>query len=84
MKAYKRKPLTVSAVQITDATFDDPCPNAEHLRGVVYNPTERVAIIQTRNGETRAEIGDWIVRSVKGDLYPCSDDVFRASYEAPQ
>ncbi|MDR9777227.1 hypothetical protein RJJ65_32230 [Rhizobium hidalgonense] len=35
------------------------------------------------NGEAKhiAEPGDWIIRGVKGELYPCRDDIFRMTYE---
>ena len=38
-------------------------------------------IIPTLEGEMRAEIGDWIIRGVKGELYPCKPDIFELTYE---
>ncbi len=29
----------------------------------------------------RADVGDWIIRGVKGELYPCKPDIFAATYE---
>lgn len=29
-----------------------------------------------------ASVGDWIIRGVKGELYPCKPDIFKATYEA--
>lgn len=37
--------------------------------------------IETPEGEMRAVIGDWIIRGVKGELYPCKPDIFAATYE---
>lgn len=37
--------------------------------------------IKTLEGSMKAEQGDWIIRSIKGELYPCKDDIFRATYE---
>lgn len=36
------------------------------------------------NGEAKhvADVGDWIIRGIKGELYPCKPDIFEASYEA--
>ena len=38
--------------------------------------------IETLEGIHRAMPGDWIIRGVKGELYPCKPDIFEATYEA--
>ena len=38
--------------------------------------------IRTLEGEMRAEQGDWIIRGVQGEFYPCKPDIFDATYEA--
>ena len=43
--------------------------------------------IKTLEGTMTAEPGDWIIKGVQGELYPCKPDIFRATYEpaeAPQ
>ncbi len=37
--------------------------------------------IPTPAGTLRADLTDWIIRGVKGDVYPCRDEVFAATYE---
>jgi hypothetical protein len=37
--------------------------------------------IETLEGTMRANIGDWIIRGVKGELYPCKPDIFVATYD---
>jgi hypothetical protein len=81
MSKWRKKPVVIEAVQITDATFDAPHPNLEHICGVIYCPTERCALIKTLGGEMRADMGDWIIRGVKGELYPCKPDIFAATYD---
>lgn len=39
------------------------------------------ALIFTLEGVHRADPGDWIIRGVKGELYPCKPDIFAATYE---
>jgi hypothetical protein len=29
----------------------------------------------------RGEVGDWIIRGVKGEFYPCKPDIFAATYD---
>lgn len=38
--------------------------------------------IATLEGVTTASVGDWIIRGVKGEFYPCKPDVFESTYEA--
>ncbi|WP_219085646.1 hypothetical protein [Microbacterium resistens] len=38
-------------------------------------------VIRTLEGEMRADPGDWIIRGVQGEFYPCKPDIFHASYE---
>jgi len=78
---FRKKSVVIEAVQITDATFDQPHPNPEHIVGVLYDPTERCAFIDTLEGRMRADLGDWIIRGVKGELYPCKPDIFALTYE---
>lgn len=39
-------------------------------------------MIATLEGDHRADPGDWIIRGVKGELYPCKPDIFAATYES--
>lgn len=81
MKKYRKKPVVIQAVQITDSTFDAPHPNDEHIKGVVYDPINRVAIVKTLEGTMKGEIGDWLIVGIKGEVYPCKSDIFEATYE---
>lgn len=51
------------------------------IRGVVLPPEDRVLQIQTLEGEREARVGDWIIRSIKGEFYPCKADIFAESYD---
>jgi hypothetical protein len=37
--------------------------------------------IKTLEGTMRASVGDWIIKGVKGEFYPCKPDIFAATYE---
>ena len=43
--------------------------------------TDRVIYIETLEGKMKAEKGDWIIRGIKGELYPCKPDIFKKTYE---
>lgn len=81
MEKFRKKPVVIEAVQITDKTFDEPHPNPEHIEGVIYDPQARCVYINTLEGTHRGDLGDWIIRGVKGELYPCKPDIFEATYD---
>lgn len=37
--------------------------------------------IRTLEGEVHAKVGDWIIKGVKGEFYPCKPDIFEMTYE---
>lgn len=85
MKSYRKKPIVIQATQVTREWFDGPHPNPLHLPpdpNVQYDPVGRKIRIRTLEGVMVADEGDWIIRGVKGELYPCKPDIFAATYEA--
>ena len=54
--------------------FEDP------LRDKVSGIGSGIFIIQTLAGGLTVSPGDWIIRGIMGEYYPCSDDVFVATY----
>ena len=81
MADYRKKPVVIQAVQLTDAVLDADHPSDLHMPGVVYDPMRREARIETLEGTMTASLGDWIIRGVKGEYYPCKPDIFEATYE---
>ena len=77
-KRFRKKPVVIEAIQY-DGTFP-----LEFLRGDerVQHGGEGVLEIVTLEGTMRASLGDWIIRGVKGELYPCKPDIFEATYDA--
>ncbi len=78
---YRKKPVVIEAVQITNDTFDKEHPNPEHIIGVIYDPIKRCAEIKTLEGIMIANLGDWIITGVQGEHYPCKPDIFEQTYE---
>jgi len=68
---------------------EDPGWAIEAMRngriGLLHPGTPKVALaIETPEGTMKADRGDWIIRGVKGEIYPCKPDIFEASYESVQ
>ncbi len=55
-------------------------PNSE---GSIDNDGEDLFIL-TLEGEHKAQPGDYIIRGVKGEIYPCKPDIFAVTYEAAE
>lgn len=43
--------------------------------------TDKVIFIETLEGMHRANVGDFIIEGVKGEMYPCKPDIFEKTYE---
>jgi len=46
-----------------------------------YNLGKSIFPIQTLEGEMIASQGDWIIKGVRGEFYPCKPDIFKDTYE---
>jgi hypothetical protein len=47
-----------------------------------YTANPPTVLIPTLEGTMTASAGDWIIRGIKGEFYPCKPDIFEATYEA--
>jgi hypothetical protein len=82
MPRFRKKPVEVEAVQFTEESKDQVfnwvrCTKAAGT-DVDGSPFLK---IQTLEGVMLAEVGDWIIRGVAGEFYPCKPDIFDATYE---
>jgi hypothetical protein len=50
MPLFRKKPVTIEAVQLTASTFDAPHPNPEHIAGVIYDPSQTLRDHQNARG----------------------------------
>ena len=49
--------------------------------GVTIDPRDGRMVIATPEGGHWVSIGDWIIRGVQGEFYPCKPDIFQQTYE---
>ena len=82
MSHWRRKPVVVEAWQFMPAGQREELPPWIDARWFQEEPGSSLyMLIPTPGGTLRADLTDWIIRSVKGDVYPCRADVFAATYE---
>lgn len=86
MARYRKLPVEIEAVQLTNKTTPDQVARwcggrvAPHP-DKIYTGGPLVIEIDTLEGTMRAEPGDWIIKGVAGEFYPCRADIFAATYE---
>ncbi len=82
---FRKKPVVIEAWQNTDNPRSMPLWINDAWRNANVRFVGDGAIdIHTLEGVMRAELGDWIIRGVKGELYPCKPDIFEATYEVAE
>ena len=82
MAKYRKKPVVIEAVQFN-------CEITPELEGFLgkakytfcREPGGSVLEINTLEGTMRASKGDYIIRGVNGEYYPCKPDIFEKTYE---
>jgi hypothetical protein len=79
MPMFRKKPVVIEAVQF-DGTNHDAIVRFAGLKARVIG-RERALLIGTLEGSLTASPGDWIIRGVQGEFYPCKPDIFAATYE---
>jgi hypothetical protein len=88
MDRYRKKPVVIEAMQLTSECdievvmwLEESDAAHQCLAQAGDVDTLTAIVIETLEGDMRAEIGDWIIRGVKGEFYPCKPDIFEATYE---
>ena len=73
-----KKPVTVEAVQWTGDNFVE----IDQFITVLHEtfPKDGIVKIPTLEGEMTASLGDWIIKGVNGEFYPCKPDIFEKTY----
>jgi len=73
---YRKKPVVIEAVQFNGGNWEeisDFCKDMDINNGRM--------IIKTLEGVHTASVGDYIIKGVKGEFYPCKPDIFHMTYE---
>lgn len=78
---YRKKPIIIEAVQWNGENVGD----IMNLAYSTFRPLEfehnGSVKINTLEGVMKANVGDYIIKGVKGEIYPCKPDIFEQTYE---
>jgi len=78
---FRKKPVVIEAIQYNGRNMIEITKFIGTAREVSEDfMTEQIAI-RTLEGIMKVDVGDWVIKGVKGEFYPVKDDIFRATYE---
>lgn len=84
MGRYRKRPVIIEAVQFTGDNLAEIAEFTGYVLDDRYDGRYETIVIWTLEGDMEARVGDFIIRGVNAELYPCKPDVFEATYEAIQ
>jgi hypothetical protein len=77
---YVKKPIVIEAFRFGVDKQPEWSENSGKVM-IVCSPGRTCAYIDTLEGRMTAEIGDYIIKGIKGEIYPVKADIFNASYD---
>lgn len=80
MSKFRKKPVVVDAVRWTGSNGSEIMDFLGYELPWRTNPDDTLTI-PTLEGDHLARPGDWIIRGVQGEFYPCKPEIFKATYE---
>lgn len=81
MMLYRKRPVVIEA-EIFDGKSLDQILWIESNGGKTrIDPADGALYIVTLEGDMRVSVGDYIIRGVQNEFYPCKPDIFLATYE---
>ena len=89
IQKFKKKPVVIEALKWDGKNFDEVSNFTHNFHGhkVAYEDAEELSIetgfyhIETLEGLMKASPGDWIIKGVNGEFYPCKPDIFEKTYD---
>lgn len=80
---FRKKPIVIEAIKF-DSDDISKMLNAwgpTFGRAIIEQVSDSYMVIHTLEGNHIASFGDYIIKGIKGEFYPCKSDIFEASYE---
>lgn len=75
MARFRSKP------KVVEAWCNDGSVPPDWIQGRGSGQSGHAIVIMTLEGAMTAAPGDWIIKGVKGEIYPCKPDIFAMTYE---
>ena len=83
-KQYSKKPVAIEAIQLTNKNYSEIIEwlSSYNVESYTLKSIDFSGLyIKTLEGDMKANIGDYIIKGVKNEFYPCREDIFRMTYD---
>lgn len=82
VRRFRKKPVEVEAIQFTDKSKNEVFGWVTCQKTASFDMENKpVLVIKTLEGQMTAMMGDWVIKGIKGEFYPCKPDIFERSYD---
>lgn len=79
---YRKKPVVIEAIQWNGINLEElKFFMKEKINGASISEENFEFTIPTLEGDMKASLGDYIIKGVNGEFYPCKPDIFQKTYE---
>lgn len=79
---YRKKPLVIEAMEFTEETKNQVFNFVQGNKSVGFDSDDNPILnIQTLEGEMTAVLGDYVIKGIEGEFYPCKPEIFLKTYE---
>jgi hypothetical protein len=83
MPKYRKKPVVIEAIKYQgESNYIEICNFVGKTLQMEYKDTAQSLIIPTLEGEMTASKGDFVIKGINGEFYPCKPDIFEKTYES--
>ena len=80
IKKYRKKPIVIEAIQRIEGNDDEVCDFLANSESCFGYDAGKITI-ETLEGEMTVSVGDYVIKGVGGECYPCKPDIFEQTYE---
>ena len=88
-KFYRKKPVVIQAIEWTGGNWNEVCEflnvpengHGDYKRNEFPDSHSMQVVIHTLEGDMKANIGDYIIKGVTGEFYPCKPEIFKNTYQ---
>lgn len=81
VRTFRKRPVTIEAMQLTDGKSVLDIVDWMNNRTAGYQTTPPTVWIDTLEGKMTASTGDWVIKGVEGEFYPCKPEIFTKTYQ---
>ena len=82
VKKFRKRPITIEAMQLTDSKSVLDIKEWMNNPDTCHSTHPPTLWIKTLEGIMEASTGDWIIKGIEGEFYPCKNEIFIKTYQS--